>query len=73
MIYLYWQLKELHRIHKKQVELMEEMKGSKKPKLDLEEKRVNINELTKAHIQVGRNTNAPWLQKPQTRPRLEEN
>nr|KAJ0195910.1 hypothetical protein LSAT_V11C700375850 [Lactuca sativa] len=45
------QLKELHRIHKKQVELMEEMKGSKKPKLDLEEKMVNINELTKAHIQ----------------------
>ena len=38
---------------------MEEMKGSKKPKLDLEEKMVNINELTKAHIQVGRNTNAP--------------
>ncbi|KAL7615759.1 hypothetical protein Lser_V15G00538 [Lactuca serriola] len=63
------QLKELHRIYKKQVELMEEMgigqlkhttKGSKKPKLNHEEKTVNINELiTRAHVQVGRNTDAP--------------
>ncbi|KVH98504.1 hypothetical protein Ccrd_023279, partial [Cynara cardunculus var. scolymus] len=71
----HYQLEELHRIYRKQVELMEELKGTaigrtqeqlesirkrvKKLKLELENEMVNFNELIEVEIQVGKDMDAP--------------